>query len=509
MIPNPSVTVRISIPSRDGKDLDIKADPTTFPHEPLLDANYDATFITDEKGSILDCNWRAVDFFRVPFEENLNGYFIYTLFASDPNRFMDEIRTHMDDYPFVVLECRAKRFDNTFFFAETAVSRSLPGKGYYLFCVRDITARTEARQRLEEAIERLQKNDRDRMEFVSNVSHELRTPLTSMIYAVNNMLRGVAGPLPEKAINYLERLKTDGQRLMNTVNDILDLRQIENNKLILTLSTVALGDMVRDVTSALRIQADEKGISLTFTPPPQEYFVQVDRQKLERVLFNIIGNALKFTQDGGVEIFLELDPGHPEWCIVTVNDSGIGIPSDALALVTQRYYRVGEHVAGTGLGLSIVREIIDLHGGTLAVRSPVPGTDRGTQVEVRLKVAEPPQVYVVTSDEATAYQLNMLAASQGFRVRNDADGFMTLHNTLESPPSLLIMDVNSLGNVAMEVLLQIRGEARLARLPILLLASNENNQRLADFAKLRVTVLQTPYSEKVLMETIRKLVLPV
>jgi signal transduction histidine kinase len=100
--------------------------------------------------------------------------------------------------------------------------------------------------------------------FVSNVSHELRTPLTSMIYAVSNMLRGVVGPMPEKALNYLDRLQSDCQRLLATVNDILDLRQVENKTLVLAKTVVPLGQVIRDGAETLQVQADSKRITLAF-----------------------------------------------------------------------------------------------------------------------------------------------------------------------------------------------------------------------------------------------------
>ncbi len=504
----PPTTIHISLPFSPSADPAPKAAPASFPHEPILDAIYDATFITGPDGVILDCNWRAIDFFRAPPSDSLHGHYIHTLFTCNPSRMMTEVGARLQDHPFLVLECRAKRFDNTSFVAETAVSRSLPGKGHYLFCVRDITLRTESKQRLEEAVERLRKNDRDRMEFVSNVSHELRTPLTSMIYAVNNMLRGVAGPLPDKAIAYLERLQIDAQRLMTTVNDILDLRQIENHTLTLTLTTVPLNTLIQTVVDVLRIQAEAKSITLTRHETPREYFTGADRQKLERVFFNIIANAVKFTPEGGaVAITTGLDPENPTRIRVTVDDNGIGIPPEALPQVARRYFRVGDHIAGTGLGLAIVREIIDLHGGAMTIQSPVPGATAGTRIDLRLPAAEPPQVYIASTDPARLQTLADLASSLGFGTRPDPDCRMILRNCLQSPPALLLLDASTLAASAGEIALQIRDQPHLAKLPVLLLTPPDQDTRLADLARLRITLIPAEAPRRQHVDALKKLLL--
>ncbi len=380
----------------------IAAGPKTYPtHQPFIDSLYDAAFITNQDGIIIDANNRAAQFFSDKDPKALLGFPIYILFAGDANRFMLEIHSHIQTHPFVVLECRAVRFDKSTFESEVAVSKNNELNGSYIFTVRDISTRQDAIRSLKHAIERLQAEDRERMAFVSNASHELRTPLTSMVYAVNNMLSGVCGPVPPKAIAYLERIKADENRLMATINDILDMRQIETNTLTLYKTQVGMNALLYAVVDALSIQTAAKQQKITIKKMAQEYFVYADRQRLERVFFNLINNAIKFTQAGGmICCSLNYDEA-TQTCHALIDDNGPGIAQEDLPNIAKRYYRVGQHVTGTGLGLAIVKETIELHGGSLIVRSPVPGTSCGSQFEVILKTCPGPSVYLHNASESS------------------------------------------------------------------------------------------------------------
>lgn len=386
----------------------IAAGPKTYPkHEPFIDALHDAIFITDTNGIIIDSNIRARDFFNVEDGIRLLGLPVYVLFSGDYNRIIREIRTNIKIYPFVILECRAVRFDKSSFDAEISVSRSAIEKHNYIFSVRNITKRSDAIHSLETAIERLQDQDRERMAFISNISHELRTPLTSMVYAVNNMLRGVCGPVPPKAVVYLEHIKADETRLMNTINDILDMRQIETHSLVLTKTEVGLNDLLLSVIDALSIQATAKQQKIKANYPKHETFILADRHKLERVFFNILNNAIKFTPSGGtIQCFILPDADNTSLCHIVFNDTGTGILPKDLPKIGRRYYRVGKHIEGTGLGLSIAKDTVELHGGTIIVRSPVPETSTGTQVDLTFTTCSGPTIYVSTTTPRTHKYLN-------------------------------------------------------------------------------------------------------
>ena len=166
----------------------------------------------------------------------------------------------------------------------------------------------ESNAQLQNANERLLAHDRARTEFVSNVSHELKTPLASMSYAIDNLLKGIVGSLPERAITYLEMLKEDAQRLGHTVGDILDLSRIESNRLELDRVRIPLTRLVHRTVASLQIQATEAGLNLNISTNGSKGFAECDPQKIERVILNVIRNAIKFTpSEGSVDVTLGTD----------------------------------------------------------------------------------------------------------------------------------------------------------------------------------------------------------
>lgn len=440
------------------------------PFYKLLESIYDAVIITTRQGKIQECNERASEFFLLA-PSAMYGLDVITLISGATESLLDTINKNLVSKKYTLVEARCKRSDGTSFAAEIAVNKvDLDAQGQLCFFVRDVTVRHQAQSALEDAVERLQAHDRARMEFVSNVSHELRTPLTSMIYAVNNMLRGVVGPMPEKALNYLERLQSDSQRLLATVNDILDLRQIESKTLVLTKSVVPLGPVVREGAETLQVQADAKRIAINFELGERELFCWCDAQKIERVVLNIIGNAVKFTPaNGTITIRLEQHAEKPKMALLTVRDTGMGIPAEVLPKISQRYFRVGDHVSGSGLGLAISREIVELHGGTMEFASPVPGTDCGTAVYVSLPLAPKPTVVAVSQDAETLETLKKQVVEKGYGLFATESAKEALDTCFAKLPAVFVVDRRIADMDVRDVILQLRENPKTKRLPVIVL----------------------------------------
>lgn len=467
------------------------------PYDLLLESVYDGVLITDAHGIVLDFNTRAQEFFLMN-EKQLLGLPVIDLVSGADESLIDTIQTRLKTHRYALIEARCKRFDGGSFPSEIAVNRlMLDGEGQLCFFVRDITIRKEAQEKLESVIERLQAHDRARMEFVSNVSHELRTPLTSMIYAVTNMLRGVVGPLPEKAVNYLSRLEADCKRLLATVNDILDLHQIENHTLTLTKNRIPIGQLVHVVAETLRVQADAKHQILELNFCPRECFVLCDGQKIERVMLNVLGNAIKFTPEGGrISVTLGPDTRKSDLLCITVSDNGVGIPKEALPKITQRYFRIGEQTAGTGLGLSISREIVELHGGSLSIVSPVPGTDSGTAVLIKLPTAEAPVIVIATDDKSLAHTLTQQLEAHGLHAVwtiSETEAFALCQ---AQQADLLITDICSCNIPGADIFLKLRNDRRTSRLPAIALARDMPNRSCQEILqKMNVPVIAIPWRE--------------
>lgn len=450
----------------------LHASERSTPFFKLLESVYDAVLITDLEGKILECNHRASEFFLLPSQELINQSIVRLISGATPS-LITTVQTNLADQKYTLVEAYCKRSDNTSFPAEIAINKvELDAKGQLCFFIRDMTVRHNALCALQDANERLQAHDRARLEFVSNVSHELRTPLTSMVYAVNNMIRGVVGTMPDKAMSYLERLQADCQRLLATINDILDISQIENKSLVLTKQVVPLSAVIADGVNPVQIQADAKHIDIQFNVAPPEFFCHCDAQKMERVVLNIVGNAIKFTPEKGrITLSLQRAAGKTNTALLSVCDTGMGVSPEMLPKLAQRFVRAGDHVAGTGLGLAISREIIELHGGTITFESPVKGTTCGTGVYIEIPLAQPPLVMALSQDTAVTAFLTEHIQKLGYGLTFFDKASLLRDTCVERPPSLLMLDGRIKDMDVRELVMQLRENPKAKRLPIIVFAN--------------------------------------
>ena len=438
----------------------------------LFEGLYDAVLITNADGIILAGNVRAYTFFQIDHGA-LVGMEMLALISGVTDELIATVTSNLNNRKFTLVEGFCQRADGTSFAAEIAINRlDMDDVGQLCFFVRDISIRHKAQQELKNAVERLQAHDRARMEFVSNVSHELRTPLTSMIYAVSNMLRGVVGPVSEKVLFYLERLQSDCHRLQTTVNDILDLSQIESERLVLAKRVVPLRSVIGSGAETLRLQADAKRIKLNFNFDIRELFTNCDNQKMQRVIMNLVGNAVKFTpEDGIIDTTLSIDPKNKKTALIKISDTGMGIPAELLPKLSQRYFRVGEHVSGSGLGLAISREIIELHKGTMSFASPVPGTDCGTEVSVRLPLADSPLTVFLSDDNSLSATLKKRVCDSGYKMVCKSSTQSVVEIFRDQRPVALIIDRRMSNINVEELVLSFRDAAETRRVPIVLIDS--------------------------------------
>lgn len=225
----------------------------------------------------------------------------------------------------------------------------------------------ESKAQLEESYDKLQALDKMKMNFFNNVSHELRTPLALTLSPVEAMLQGEMGPLQEKQKTYLTSVHTNALRLLKLINNLLDLAKLEEGKMTLEYGKYHLPDLVQSVVDSFKATGERRGITLQTQGSPDVPVVFFDRDKIEKVLINLIGNGLKFTPQGGsVSVQWDLEP---EFVRISVRDTGPGIPEDSRDRLFDRFVQADDSGSrkhgGTGIGLSLVREITELHGGTV------------------------------------------------------------------------------------------------------------------------------------------------
>jgi signal transduction histidine kinase len=231
----------------------------------------------------------------------------------------------------------------------------------------------EQGHQLEFANERLKELDKLKSAFLSNVSHELRTPLAAVKSLIVNMLDGVTGTLNDKQVRYVTGIKESTERLTRLINDLLDLSVIEKGRTELKPAHFSLNKLVDEVAENLRPTAEEKRIRLERPPVNEGVSVWADRDKIAQVLTNLIGNAVKFTSQGKVNISVHKNGA--AWVEVSVADTGPGIaPGEANKIFDEFYQgrQSGEKKSrGVGLGLAISKKLVEMHGGKIWVESVV------------------------------------------------------------------------------------------------------------------------------------------
>jgi PAS domain S-box-containing protein len=263
----------------------------------------------------------------------------------------------------------------------------------------DITERQRARAAMQLARQAAEDSNRAKSDFLARMSHELRTPLISVIGFANILLKNKAGTLRDQDITYLSRILDNGKHLLILINDILDLSKIESGKVQVEWESVDLATILSQTVQQLEPQA-KPGVILSSQVPAGLDQIISDSARLRQIAINLLGNALKFTQDGSVTVVVDVEPGTRRPSRIRVIDTGIGIPPDRLNAIFDAFEQAERTTArqygGTGLGLPISRALCELLGYTLTVKSQV-GT--GTEFVIDLRAEEKRRA---TSDIASA-----------------------------------------------------------------------------------------------------------
>jgi len=231
----------------------------------------------------------------------------------------------------------------------------------------------ERTKELSIANEQLQDHDRRRTMFISVASHELRTPMTAIRSFADNMLDGVAGALTERQAAYLNRIGHNLNRLTRIINQLLDWSRMDMRKEVLRLEPISLKQIALLVVESLRPVAEEKKVTIELTAPSELPMVQADRDKLEQILWNLLGNAVKFTSGGGrvVTTLEALPEGEVQ---VSVADTGCGIPQEYLDKIFNEFSKVPSAMPssqGAQLGLFITKSFVTMQRGRIWVESTV------------------------------------------------------------------------------------------------------------------------------------------
>ena len=389
----------------------------------------------------------------------------------------------------------------------------------------DITERHRSEAALRAAKDAAETASRTKSDFLARMSHELRTPLNSVIGFANILLKNKAGNLRSQDVAYLDRIQENGRHLLLLINDILDLSKIEAGKIEIENETVELGDLVREVAEQFEVQVRDSDIELKVNIPVGLEPIVTDPARLRQVMYNLIGNAVKFTETGSVVVDVTVEPGSRRASRIRVIDTGIGIPEERLGAIFDAFEQAevstSRKFGGTGLGLPISRALCELLGYALNVRSRV---QAGTEFTIDLMPEEG------AAPERALTQASVDAPREGERaerlvliVDDEADSRILLTHYVEdfgcraiathSPsdalklarelkPDLITLDLMMPGLDGWDILSALKADSVLADIPIVIISvvAQESRATLAG----ALDVLQKPIDRQELHGILRR-----
>jgi signal transduction histidine kinase/DNA-binding NarL/FixJ family response regulator len=369
--------------------------------------------------------------------------------------------------------------------------------------VRALTEEIESvRAELDARSRRGEEADRLKSLFIANMSHEIRTPLNSVLALTQLLREGVAGPLVADQRRYLEVIERNGQNLLRLINDILDLSRIEAGHVEVDIQDLPLGPVVAEVVDTLSPLAQRKDLELAVRMPDPPPRVHGDVDRLRQILNNLVGNAIKFTDAGMVQVAVETRDGEVS---IQVIDTGIGIAEADIGKIFREFFQVDQTLArrqgGTGLGLPIAIRLARLMGGDITVSS-VPGSgsrftltlprapDRpaaaGATVGGRTtptgRAAEEvpggpgpgvpiPRVLLVEDNEDNLFTLRQVLGRLPIQIETATSGRQAIEICRRALPDLIVMDVQMPGMSGLQTTGAIRALRGGGEVPIIALTA--------------------------------------
>jgi PAS domain S-box-containing protein len=349
----------------------------------------------------------------------------------------------------------------------------------------DITLQKRAQEALLRAKEEAERTSKFKDQFLSTMSHELRTPLNAVLGFSDLLADERYGPLNEKQRRYIDHIHTGGKHLLSLISDILDLSKIEAGRMELALESLTVEGAFAEVLSVMQPLADKKSQLLSANAEPG-LAVRADATRFKQVLLNLLGNAVKFTPNGGrIELAARLTDGKVR---VEVRDNGPGIPPDEQQRIFEAFYRLcefGKKNEGTGLGLAITQRLVELHGGQLGLDSQLgqgscfyfslPATPSVREslvrkIEIASRSSVPTRVLVIEDDRVTAHLIQSQLTSAGYQVTLCEEPQNALDIAAQLQPSAITLDIVMKPRNGWEVLTQLKRDPRTTDIPLIVVS---------------------------------------
>lgn len=403
--------------------------------------------------------------------------------------------------------------------------------------------RFAAEQERQEA-ERIRQLDQMKLKFLTNLSHDFRTPISLIMGPVDQLMEGEDRPEKQEKLNMVRR---NARRLLNLVNQLLDFRKLEEQELTLQLSKGEFISFLKEVTDSFRDMSERKNIEFTLKTCIDRLDAYFDRDKMERILFNLLSNAFKFTLSGG-HITVDLQKAEscddPEYTLVSINvtDTGIGIPEDKKERIFNRFFQNEGNASvlnqGSGIGLSITKEFIELHQGKIHVESE-PGKGCSFIIQIPLKRAYETKTALpalapelveeapVLNEPAAVRENNLMNEELSLLLVEDNDDFRYYlkdnlrdhykileaingkegwQKTLSSHPQLILTDISMPEMDGIELVNKLKSDKRTCHIPVILLtAMTGQEQQLRGLETGANDYITKPFDLDVLNAKIRNL----
>ena len=516
----------------------------------LIESNIDALMAIDPRGIITDVNKQAEALTGCTRDELIGAPF--RNFFTEPALVDSGIRRVLAEGKVTEHELTARSRDGirtvVSFNASTFHDRDRTLKGV-LVAVRDITERKRFELTLRQKNAELEGANRLKSEFLANMSHELRTPLNAIIGFSEVLADGLLGELTEAQRRFIGDIFGSGKHLLSLINDILDLSKVEAGMMALDLEMVPLSALFANCLSIIREKAASRHIRLSVESVDELGAIQADTRKLKQIVYNLLANAVKFTAEGGTVTVQahrvgqdevgRLDGkwkgrslpqpanGFTEFVRISVTDTGIGISPEGLDLLFRPFSQVDGGLArrfeGTGLGLAMVKQLVELHGGTVAAESAVGEGSRFTVwLPVRSPVVEQRAVpmrsvrqpsgsprsgvltaLVVEDDTKAANLIKLQLEAEGFHVLHAISAEVALEIAVQQPLSLITLDIMLPNMDGWEFLERIKKVPELRHIPVVIISIVAD--RAKGLALGAAAVMQKPISRLELYESLVEL----
>ncbi len=382
--------------------------------------------------------------------------------------------------------------------------KSVPYPGGLMYATaRDVTELREAEAVLRQSKEAAESANHAKSDFLAKMSHELRTPLNSIIGFSEILEDESAGPLNDKQRRYVGNVLLSGRNLLQLINDILDLAKVEAGRMELSISDFdprAALEQVRTIVTAL---ADKKGLTVQVSAPDDLPPLSADQPKFKQIMYNLVGNAIKFTGDGGrVDIGARVvrpsgNGSGAEWLEVSVADTGIGISAADLHRIFGEFEQVASDVGrsqeGTGLGLALTRKLVELHGGRLWVESevgrgsvfrftiPYPGRRAQAVAPAPIEADTPvtsggPLILIIDNDPGARDLIAVFLQESGYSTAWADNGADAVRLAQSLTPAAITLDILLPDRDGLLILAQLKSNPMTRNIPVVVVSVTDRRE---------------------------------